>query len=326
MFQASEVNLVIRPEDLLAMLQSAVDHPRAKITSIVARDDAIVVGADVHVMGTWGIELAMRVHSFDSEVVRLRFEVIRPPLLKFPLKLVISTILESMLEDLTVEGDVVSIPLSVVQAGASCTFQLRDIRFTPRGIEVSLDQFSSVNVAVNDTETRSEILEPVRMVDRSQEIPVEERGGYRGLRERIERWGGSVLPERLRPLLRVVMLLPDYLVLLYGLLRENRVPVRMKAIIGALIAYILSPIDVIPDVIPVLGLGDDLLLTVIVFQLELVGLPNDVIRDHWHGPGDAREVTSVVGETLREILPDWVADLLTRRAGEMGREPERSGG
>ena len=42
--------------------------------------------------------------------------------------------------------------------------------------------------------------------------------------------------------------------------RDPRVPLLAKALAGAVAAYALSPIDLIPDFIPVLGLLDDLLI------------------------------------------------------------------
>jgi uncharacterized membrane protein YkvA (DUF1232 family) len=51
------------------------------------------------------------------------------------------------------------------------------------------------------------------------------------------------------------------------LLREPRVPAVLKAIPGLALVYSLSPIDLIPDILPVLGQLDD--LAVLVFALEL---------------------------------------------------------
>ncbi len=51
-----------------------------------------------------------------------------------------------------------------------------------------------------------------------------------------------------------------YLVALWLLIRDRRTPVAPKVIAGLVVAYALSPVDLIPDVIPVLGLLDDVIL------------------------------------------------------------------
>lgn len=51
-----------------------------------------------------------------------------------------------------------------------------------------------------------------------------------------------------------------YLTALWLLIRDRRTPVAPKVIAGLVVAYALSPIDLIPDVVPVLGLLDDVIL------------------------------------------------------------------
>ena len=62
---------------------------------------------------------------------------------------------------------------------------------------------------------------------------------------------------------------------LYYAARDARTPWYVKVIAGAIVAYALSPIDLIPDFIPVLGLLDELLLlpAAIWFALRLVPGP-----------------------------------------------------
>ena len=75
--------------------------------------------------------------------------------------------------------------------------------------------------------------------------------------------------------------------------RDPRVPPLAKAIAAATVAYALSPIDLIPDFIPVLGLLDDLLLVPAGLWLALRLIPPDLVaelriaaaRMDWPGPG-----------------------------------------
>jgi uncharacterized membrane protein YkvA (DUF1232 family) len=63
------------------------------------------------------------------------------------------------------------------------------------------------------------------------------------------------------------------------LMRDPRVPWRAKIIAGAVVAYVASPIDLIPDFIPVLGYVDDLLVAIIGGALLLRSVPNHVVEE-----------------------------------------------
>ena len=61
--------------------------------------------------------------------------------------------------------------------------------------------------------------------------------------------------------------------------RDPRVPWYAKALAVALATYALSPIDLIPDFIPILGYLDDLILLPLGIYLVIQLIPNDVITD-----------------------------------------------
>ncbi|WP_240704934.1 YkvA family protein [Croceicoccus sediminis] len=61
--------------------------------------------------------------------------------------------------------------------------------------------------------------------------------------------------------------------------RDPRVPLGAKMVAGAVAAYALSPIDLIPDFIPVLGLIDDLLIVPAGIWLTLRLIPAPVMAD-----------------------------------------------
>ncbi len=59
--------------------------------------------------------------------------------------------------------------------------------------------------------------------------------------------------------------------------RDPEVPLVAKLVAGATAAYALSPIDLIPDFIPVLGLLDDLVIVPLGIRLALSLIPDDVL-------------------------------------------------
>jgi len=68
--------------------------------------------------------------------------------------------------------------------------------------------------------------------------------------------------------------------LAWRLLREPRVPVLAKAVPVLAILYVISPIDVIPDVLPVIGQVDDIGILVLAVKAFLKICPSGVAAHH----------------------------------------------
>jgi uncharacterized membrane protein YkvA (DUF1232 family) len=66
---------------------------------------------------------------------------------------------------------------------------------------------------------------------------------------------------------------------LYLAYRDPRVPWYAKAMAAFVVAYTFSPIDLIPDFIPVLGYLDDLIITPLGIYLALKMIPKDVMAE-----------------------------------------------
>jgi uncharacterized membrane protein YkvA (DUF1232 family) len=78
--------------------------------------------------------------------------------------------------------------------------------------------------------------------------------------------------------------IPECVVLVRRLLRDPRVPRRAKVALGLLIAYLLLPLDLVPDFIPVAGQLDDAILVALVLRWFLRAGGAGLVREHWPGP------------------------------------------
>ncbi len=78
--------------------------------------------------------------------------------------------------------------------------------------------------------------------------------------------------------------LPAYLRLFGGLLTDRRVLALDKLLVAGAMAYILMPIDVIPDFIPFLGEVDDVFILVMALQRLVANAGRNVLATHWTGP------------------------------------------
>jgi uncharacterized membrane protein YkvA (DUF1232 family) len=67
--------------------------------------------------------------------------------------------------------------------------------------------------------------------------------------------------------------------ILYYACKDDRVPWYAKVFIACVVAYAFSPIDLIPDFIPILGYLDEIILLPIGIMLALKMIPKDVLSD-----------------------------------------------
>lgn len=83
--------------------------------------------------------------------------------------------------------------------------------------------------------------------------------------------------------------LPNLLALFRGLLRDSRVPRSAKLLLIVAIAWVASPIDLIPEFIPVAGPLDDAIVAVLVLRRVIKVAGPAVVREHWRGDASTVE-------------------------------------
>jgi uncharacterized membrane protein YkvA (DUF1232 family) len=69
------------------------------------------------------------------------------------------------------------------------------------------------------------------------------------------------------------------------ILRDPRTPRLARLLLAAGIAYAVSPIDLIPDFVPVLGHLDDMLIVPLLLAAGIALVPRELVREHRRGVG-----------------------------------------
>jgi len=65
----------------------------------------------------------------------------------------------------------------------------------------------------------------------------------------------------------------------YHLAKSGRIPIKTKILAALTIGYLVSPIDLIPDFIPVLGQLDDAIIVPLLVALTLRSVPRNLVRE-----------------------------------------------
>lgn len=113
----------------------------------------------------------------------------------------------------------------------------------------------------------------------------------------IVRPRGGLLREALR-------LLPDVLGLLPRLAADRSLPRGVRVRLALLLAYLASPIDLVPDFIPVIGYADDAIIVAAVLRSVVRRAGIQAIRTHWRGTDDGfAALCRITGLTPRDTSP-----------------------
>jgi uncharacterized membrane protein YkvA (DUF1232 family) len=105
----------------------------------------------------------------------------------------------------------------------------------------------------------------------------------------------ALLARRLPPGLPkdLAAFLPDCVTTARRLRRDPRVPRRAKIVVGLAALWVLSPIDLIPEFLPVIGPLDDVVVVALALRYAARSVPREVLPEAW--PGSTRLLERMLG-------------------------------
>lgn len=95
-----------------------------------------------------------------------------------------------------------------------------------------------------------------------------------------------ILRPRDVPPREIVKVVPDVLRLIRGLIVDREVALDVRLVLVGLLAWIVSPIDLIPEFIPALGPLDDVVVAVVAMRYVRRRVGVDALRARWAGAAD----------------------------------------
>jgi len=126
---------------------------------------------------------------------------------------------------------------------------------------------------------------------------------------------------------RLVIKLPTYARVVWGIMRDPRTPIGLKGMLAAALAYVVLPVDLSPDVIPILVQADDLTVLRLVLDLFIQNAPAEVRVEHTARAKDGTADLDRDLERLRGLMGgrfDRIRDNLPELLDRYGkvRDPE----
>ena len=81
----------------------------------------------------------------------------------------------------------------------------------------------------------------------------------------------------------LVGVVPDVVRLVRDLLGDSTAPLGVRLALGGLLVWLVSPVDLVPEFVPVLGPLDDVIVAVLVLRYARRRLGIDELRSRWRG-------------------------------------------
>ena len=126
---------------------------------------------------------------------------------------------------------------------------------------------------------------------------------YDKLRKKIEDFIKKQTGDKLDNATQYILLAPDLFVLFARLIQDKRVPTKSKAIAGMVVAYFISPVDLVPEILTgPIGYMDDIILAAYAISRILNDVDKSVVLKHWNGEADLLHTVQELLKKAEDLL------------------------
>lgn len=301
MLRASSVEILLTAEDLKQVI-AAYAAGGVKELDLEFRAGEVVVRHRVEadrLPVAIPVELRFQVESVSQHTVAARVEWSNLPMVPGFLK---EYVLQKAFEPLPgryADGRF-TVDLARVMEDMPVSFALQSAAIEPEGLRLRLSDLVVYPLATRGAEEPAALV-PAPSTEEA-EIP-EHQDYYRQFRQRVKQWAAEKAPRWAQPLVPWALAAPDFFVLLVRLARDERVSPMAKVMAGVVVAYFVLPLDLIPDVLGVVGSVDD--VAVALFALEQIAerIPAELVEELWPGEGRVLELVREGTRLFAKVLP-----------------------
>lgn len=171
-------------------------------------------------------------------------------------------------------------------------FKLKGLEMIPYGLRAELDDFVFISDE-NSSGKDEENTEDNNDEDNSSVSPEETQPdtgkdySYKYFRNELK----NKISDKYKKFYPYMVLIPDIVALFFRLYKDERVSKESKVNISIALGYLLCPLDILPDSIPLVGKIDDFAVVFYVMQKILCDIPEKVIMDNWEGEDNIIEIS-----------------------------------
>lgn len=98
-----------------------------------------------------------------------------------------------------------------------------------------------------------------------------------------------------------------------ALAEDSRIPLQNRIMLGGLLAYLVTPIDIIPEFVPILGWLDDAFVTVIILDYVFNSADTTIILEHYPWSKSHFDRMKIYAERLSWLVPGRLKRLMFKQ-------------
>ncbi len=244
-----------------------------KIDNLITIYGSFKKGVEIPFQGTLGIG------NIQGNIIHVKifeFKVAKVGILSSIKNFALKTILKEIsINGITVDKDNLIVDLNtVIKVVPFVNFTLKSIELVKDAIEVQVEDVTYAP----EKEAAGLLNKKEKKVNTQPRLT----DNYTMVRDNIE----AKVPDKYKNIVEYALLIPDIAALLWRLFKDKRVDMKTKLLVGGIIAYIASPIDLLPDFIPLVGKIDDVAVVFFAMNKIINEIPEEIILSNWTGKED----------------------------------------
>lgn len=290
--KVSTVKVELKEQDLLSIIHEYVKVEGLKIDSIEIKELIKVKGSYKNKI-TIPFEVKIGLGNICGNIVNLKLFSIKVSKIGI-IRCIKNIVLKKLLSDFAeygvkVDKDTITLDLDKVSSLVPYFYlKLKKINVISGALEVDVEE-----IVYSE---RKPVLSIEKREKPSEFFKVEDE--YSKVRNQVI----HKVPDKYDKIILYAIIIPDIIALLWRLFRDKRVKIKVKMMTAGVIAYLASPIDVIPDFIPLVGKIDDVAIAFFGLNAILNEVPKEIILQNWEGKEDIILLTREAVKYMSEIV------------------------
>lgn len=289
--QISNIDIKLSADDLMSFINDFVKIEGLEIKSLKINNKIEVEGVFKKILAL-GFKATIDVLGLEGDNLIIEFSKaklmsvgILKPFRKIGLKIALKGFKN---QGILVKQDKILISYkTILDKIPFLNLNFKELRIQENTLNVNLEkvdvELSRLKEPMVEIEVREEIEHEEKTDDYIMSIDVEKvEDMYTSSREYVVKH----IPEKAKDYKDYIMFIPDIVALIFRLLKDSRVPVKTKAVVGASLVYVSCPFDILPDKIPFIGTLDD--ISVVFFALNRIinDVDINIILENWQGKNE----------------------------------------
>lgn len=290
--RVSNVKVTLTEQDILSIIQDYVQVEGLNVESVYIKE-SITIKGNYKKKLTIPFEVKVGLGNINNNIINLKLFSVSISKIGI-LRGIKNIALKKLLSDFSqygieVDKDTITIDLSLaVKLIPYFNLRLKTINIIERALETEVEEITY--------EENKKVPNIFKNCNASPAFKVNDQ--YSKLREKVK----DNIPDKYEKIIEYAILIPDITALLWRLFRDKRVKIKVKMMVAGVAAYLASPIDIIPDFIPLIGRIDDIAMAFFALDMIINEVPEEIILQNWDGEEDIILVTKEAVNYISKIV------------------------